>query len=95
MSTLLTIDEEKVREGLEAAAKPQFVVTISQIGAVQRPDAPMPSFEVSGTTPFSVAEGSAEARTRLTLLRRRIVESGFALKSASELDVEIEEAKIR
>lgn len=95
MSTLLTIDEQKVREELETVTKPEFVVTISQVGAIERVDTPLPSFVVSGTVPFNLTERASEARKRLSMLRTRIVDSGFQLKSANELDQEIEAAKNR
>jgi hypothetical protein len=92
---LLTIDEEKIRECMESARKPEYVVTASHVSSVGRPDAPMPSFEVAGTAISLGSRLERRAKEHIVALRREIEESGVPLKTANELDSDIDEMKGR
>jgi hypothetical protein len=92
---LLTIDAAKVRESLANARKPSYVATASHLVAVEPPPVPPPLSTVGGTTMFGATRSDKDMRDLVMSVRRRIEESGVPLKSASELDKEIDEMRGR
>jgi hypothetical protein len=93
MSVLLTIDDRKLRESLNTAVKPGYVVTVSNLTTTKLPDPPAASLAVGGTTMFGPAHTMSEARENILALRRKIEASGTPLMSISELDAEIDDIK--
>ena len=85
----LTIDEAKVRESLEATAKPAYIVKALHLTSVEMPPAPTPSSSIGGTMMFGALRSDPSTRD-FGSLRRKIEESGVALKSAEELGKEID-----
>lgn len=87
----LTIDEARIRESLADSGQPSYVVTASNLAAVELPLPPIPSSAVSGTMMFG--DIVAESRKYFSSVRRRIEESGMQLKTAEELTREIDEMR--
>jgi hypothetical protein len=92
---LLTIDEAKVRESLATSKKPSYVVTVSHLVAVEPPPVPTPSSSIGGTMMVAMPRVAAGTREYVMSLRRKIEESGERLKTADELEKEIDEMKGR
>ena len=92
---LLTIDEAKVKKSLASSGEPSYVVTASNLAAVELPLPPAPSSAVSGTVMFGEPRVLAEAREYVTSARRKIEEAGVPLKSTEELTREIDEMRGR
>jgi hypothetical protein len=89
---LLSINESKVRE-LLSDAKPAISVTSSSI-ATETYREELPLFFVSTTAVPEVA-ASPDFRSDLLKIRGQIEKSGIGLKSAEELEVEIDEMRGR
>ena len=92
---LLTIDEAKVRESLASCDKPSYVVKASHLVTAESLPVPTPSLSVGGTGMFGMPRADASAREYILSLRRKIEESGIRLKTADELNKEIDEMRGR
>jgi hypothetical protein len=90
---LLTIDEAKVRESL-AATPLAYVVTSSHVCMADPGTIPAPKTIVAGTT-YGIVSTIVDTREHFSALRRKIEESGVALKSVDELSKEIDEMRGR
>jgi hypothetical protein len=88
---LLTIDKSKVAKLLKASP-PQYIVTTSHVMVADAPDVKIPSSAIYGTS-FAAPAVAVDAKTFISSLRRKVVESGMKLKTPDELDREIEEMK--
>lgn len=90
---LFTIDEAKVRESLASIA-PGYATTASNLCLGQTRDIPAPKTTVAGTT-YGIVSTTVDTREYLAAVRRKIEESGMALKSVDELSREIDEMRGR
>jgi hypothetical protein len=68
---------------------------ISRIHYYDQEFLPTPSSSIGGTTMFSVPPSGNDMREYLMSIRRKIEESGVALKTTDELDKEIDEMRGR
>jgi hypothetical protein len=92
----MTISEEKINEILRSTPPPQYTVSVCNIAP---PPAPSPELapvivSVNGTC-YGAPVFTETTREYLLRLRREIEESGTPLKSAIELEREIDELKGR
>ncbi len=91
---LFTIDEAKIQEFLLTSDKPSYVVTPSYLVTTELPDFPSPPSFIGGTI-FGVLPMASGAQQYVMSLRRKIEESGTGLKTADELEREIDEMRGR
>jgi hypothetical protein len=85
-----SINESKVEELLKSSGKRYEVSTSIVELAIENY---APAYAVSGTTYDAPSLVTEETRENLMALRRKIEESGTALKGADELDREIEQIR--
>jgi hypothetical protein len=90
---LLSIDEKKVSKELAASGAQSYIVTSSNVGAVDTLRIEEPELSLGGTMMYGVYRAGAEARASIASSRRKIEESGSALKTVPDLMEEIDEMR--
>lgn len=91
MSALLTIDEAKLKEHLAKAAKPAYVVKVSNLIVEHEETIKVEPPTIWGTKVFG--DERPDLRGYVLALRRKIEESGAFLKTADQLTAEIDESR--
>lgn len=88
---MFTIDNVKVQELTDAQA-PAYSVTASHLMINEAPQFNLPNATVYGAD-FSAPASMIDAENYILGLRKRVVASGLALKSAEDIDREISEMR--